>query len=133
MKRESKVAAFLSDAIDKSEKLQREICDEIGYEKHHILSAMKAGRTPVPIAKVPALAKSLELDPLMFLRIVMEEYQPENWKVIESVAKGSTLSASELALVKTLRKAVGSFDLKITPAEEKELITLLKSWKAKRK
>jgi len=45
----------------------------------------KQGRTKIPIRKVPALAKALGVEPAIFLRVVLSEYQPELLETLESV------------------------------------------------
>ena len=72
------VAEYLSAQLDVSEKSQKEIAKEIGYDRPNVVSMMKCGVTKLPIAKVGPLAKALGVDPHRLLDLAMREYQPDN-------------------------------------------------------
>ena len=72
------IARFLDRRIDelKGAKTQREIAAEAGYEKPNIISMFKYGEAKVPLDKIPALAKALEIDPAHLFRLALEQYWP---------------------------------------------------------
>jgi DNA-binding transcriptional regulator YdaS (Cro superfamily) len=105
------VAEYINGAIDLSDKTQRQITQEIGYENPNVLTMIKQGRTKLPINKVAAIARALGVDPANLLRIVMVEYMPEAWEVISQVMGDRVVSADESALLDLVReetKGVGA-------------------------
>lgn len=128
--RGKRVAQYLETHIKQSGLSQTEIASLLGYSKPNIITMFKQNRTPFPIAKVPLMAKILDVPAIELLRLVMSEYNPENWAVIERVAGESTLSANESAILSVIRKAAGSSDVRPVGEEEtKELQALVNKWK----
>ena len=78
------------------------------------------------------MAAALDIDPLHLLRVVMEEYQPEVWKAIQSTLDGAAMSVAERELINVVRDAAGSTQIKVTPDEKKELTALVNAWKKQR-
>jgi hypothetical protein len=93
----------IDDLINASSKSQRQIAYEIGYDKPNLITMFKQGSTRVPAEKVPALAESLEVDPINLLRMWMEDYSPELLTVIEA-NMGMLLSRTEKIWVNNLRQ-----------------------------
>lgn len=83
----SPTSAFLRNAIEQSPKTQREIARDIGLPHPNALSMMKTGECKVPISRIPALAKALDVDREEFVKIALREYQPEIWMVIEDLMR----------------------------------------------
>ena len=81
----SPTMTFLRTAIEQSPKTQREIARDAGFPAPNVLSMMKSGECKVPISRIPALAKTLDVDCEQFVKIAMREYHPEIWIVIEEV------------------------------------------------
>lgn len=79
------VAEYLTAQIEICGKSQKTIAEDVGFPKANILTMMKKGLTRVPIDRVPALAKSLGVDPAKFMRLVLAEYQPAILEAIEGV------------------------------------------------
>lgn len=61
----------------------------------------------LPIDKVPAFAQALDLDPAELVRAALRESSPELSQVIEDVFNPMNLSATEVNLIKHLRKLCG--------------------------
>lgn len=104
------VAEFITDRLAQSEKTQREIAQECGFEHPNIISMFKNGTTKVPVTRIGALAKALDVDPVHLLRLVMREYLPETWQCIEELLQSTLLTANELAMVRSYREATGDRD-----------------------
>ncbi len=102
-KKPTKFVRLIDDLINQSEKTQRQIADEIGYDKPNIITMFKQGTTRVPAEKVPALALALDYDPAMLLRAWMEEYSPDLLTVIDANL-GMSMSRTERSWVANLRK-----------------------------
>jgi transcriptional regulator with XRE-family HTH domain len=104
------VVQILTTRLAACGKTQREIATEIGYDKANIISMFKQGITKVPVNKAPALARALGIDPAYFLRVVMNQYEPEAWAVIDRVTGGCVLSDNERNLLRQYRRAAGGHD-----------------------
>jgi transcriptional regulator with XRE-family HTH domain len=89
---DTKLAKYLATQIDaiSDEKSQREIAQEIGYEKPNMISMFKRGEAKVPLDKIPALAKALHVDPAHMMRLAMEQYWPDLYQIINEVFGGIT-------------------------------------------
>ncbi len=94
----SATAAFLSLAIDDSSLTHREIARRAGFAKPNVISMMKSGEMKVPIDRIPCLAAALGVSPFDFIRIAMEEYQPQVWEVLTKTL-GATLTKNEEMLI----------------------------------
>jgi transcriptional regulator with XRE-family HTH domain len=95
-------------------KSQREIAAEAGYEKPNILSMFKRGETKVPLDKIPAIAKALDVDPAHLFRLGLEQQMPELAKIMHEVI-GKTVTHNEFELVQAFRKATKDADPKPEP------------------
>ena len=106
--RQITVAEYVDKQLKLCGKTQREVAQALGYMHPNIMSMIKTGATKVPIAKVETLALALNVDPAYFLRLVMNEYMPEAWSVIEGILDRSRLlSDRDMALALLVRDAVG--------------------------
>lgn len=109
---------FLTKRIDelKPELTQREIALRMGYRCVNFVSMIKTGAARVPLAKLPALAEILEVDPAHLVRLGLEQYWPE----IEVVSKvlPPPITKNEMALLRLIRKATDYTDPEMTPDRE---------------
>src|SRR5260370_34113677 len=104
------VAEFLTGAIGLSGKTQRQITDDIGYDNPNILTLFKQGKTKLPVNKVKLMAQSLGVEPTRLLRIVMTEYMPDAWQVIDDLVGDKIISQDErgvLSLAETCTGGLG--------------------------
>jgi transcriptional regulator with XRE-family HTH domain len=109
----SAIARFLDKRIEelRGYKTQREIAAAAGYARPNILSMLKSGETKVSLARVPALAKALETDPVHLFRIAMTDQWPELASVIDDIFGRHMASANEFAiLLKPWRAASADMD-----------------------
>jgi transcriptional regulator with XRE-family HTH domain len=118
---ESKLARYISGIIDASEKRQSEIAADIGISpvNQNFISMVKTGKTKLPLAKVPLLAKSLGIDPLNLLRRAIEEYMPEFHSLLFVEYKMPILSRAELEFVEQIRASKVENPRLKTAAEKK--------------
>jgi hypothetical protein len=124
------VAEFLTLKIDSSDKSQSEIARELGYPNQNIITMFKQGRTKLPIPKVPAVAKALDCDPLHLLKVVLTEYAPDTWAVIEGVMGRNIVTDSEMEVVNVVRQVAGGQEVcPRNDSEREELKTLASKWK----
>ena len=124
------VAEYLTEQINICGKSQKEIAEDIGYEKHNMITMLKQGKTRIPINKVPAMAKSLGVDKIHFLKLVMNEYMPAVWEAIEDCVGDNTYTENERELIKTVRENSDGLDLSPQTEEQREeLIKAIASWR----
>ncbi len=83
----SSVAAFIDQQIEWTEKSLVQIAEEVGFAKPNIISMIRKGNTKLPTGKVRKMALALEVDPVFMLQMVMMEYDPETWEVIQEIIK----------------------------------------------
>jgi hypothetical protein len=105
------VAQYLEQQIALSEKSQREIAAECGYERPNILTMIKQGDTKLPLNKVGLMAKALGVDPIHLLRLTMSEYMPETWGVLEELIGEQLVSEKEMTLIHLARDVTDGVDL----------------------
>ncbi|CAG9229049.1 hypothetical protein [Burkholderia vietnamiensis] len=111
-KKQISAADYISGLIGMSDKSQRQIAAEIGYSNPNMITMLKQGRTQVPINKVGPLAKSLGIDPVHLLRMVMLEKTPEVWEILEEIiGRNATISQTELGLIEFSRNQLQGVDL----------------------
>lgn len=94
-KSRSAVAEYLAIHIDRSEKTQAQIAEESGFPKSNIISMLKNGQTKLPIARIPALARALNVCEHKLFYLAMREYNPDWLEIIER------LFVSKLELVRS--------------------------------
>lgn len=104
------IADFIADRLAESDKTQREIAAECGFETPNIITMFKNGSTKVPLNRIGALAKALDADPAHMLRLAMQEYMPDTWESIENTLKSTLLTANELKLLRAYREATSNAD-----------------------
>ncbi|MGE3266870.1 helix-turn-helix domain-containing protein [Methylocystis sp.] len=92
-------------------KSQREIAAEVGYDRSNIISMIKNGDTALPLDKVPAFAKALDVDPKHLFRLALEQNHPEIARVAHEIF-GNVVTDNEMALVRMFREVTGDRDLK---------------------
>jgi hypothetical protein len=79
----SHVATRLTELINNSQKTQRQIATESGFEKTNIITMLKSGRTKFPIRRTKDFSQAVGCDAYELLETVMQEYMPEVLEVIE--------------------------------------------------
>ncbi len=118
----SRIVNFLNKQINSlaATKSQRQIAFECGYEKPNIISMFKRGETKVPLDKIPALAKALEVDPRALFRLALEQYWPEVNKVVGDIF-GHVVSENEHEIIEEIRHLTNDMDPKITAEQKAQL------------
>lgn len=103
-KKPSRIADFLSKSIDAmaGHKSQKEIAEEIGYERPNMLSMIKNGDAKLPLEKVPVLAKAINVDAAFLFRLALEQYWPDQQEAVAAVF-GEVTTANERALIRKIR------------------------------
>lgn len=123
---DTKIAVELRKRIDElsSQKTQREIAAEIGYENGNILSMYKRGEAKVPLDKIPAMAEALDVDPAFLFRIGLEQWWEGKERVIQKIFGGVTTQRQREWLT-AISEVTGEPDPELTPARRQGLTALL--------
>jgi transcriptional regulator with XRE-family HTH domain len=116
------IAKYISKQVDISVsmgKTQREIAGEIGYASPNMISMFKRGEVKVPLDKIPALARALNVDAAFLFKLAIQQYWPDAGEAIAEIF-GTVLTKNETAIVEKLRhKSKGS-----DPQERRVKITI---------
>jgi len=77
-----------------------------GVLKPNMLSMIRSGHSKIPTIHVGRIARALGVDPMFFMKLVLNEYQPENWAAIQEIfGSQPILTANEIGFVKAIREA----------------------------
>ena len=119
------VAEFLADRLAAIDKTQRQVSEECGFDNPNIITMFKTGQTKLPVNRIAALAKALDVNPVHLLRLVMLEYIPDVWESIENIMQSTVLSANELELVRAFREVTGDNDAQAVVIDRSAVIAIV--------
>jgi len=95
------------------------IANTLGYPRPNVVAMILNGSMKLPINKVPALARVLEIDPLALLRRVMAIEAPDAWESIEHVFGGAMpLTDNEKMLMEHVREQLAGEDVALMDNKE---------------
>lgn len=117
------LAQYLSKQIDvqaSMNKNQRQIAQEIGYEKPNMISMFKRGEAKVPLDKIPALAKALNVDPAFMFKLAVQQYWPDMGKAIAEIF-GTVLTRNETKMIELIRETTKGSDPELSRDLERKL------------
>lgn len=103
----TRLAQFLSKRIDalRGTRNQAEIAKIVGYKTPNVITMLKTGATKLPIDRVPSMARALEVDPAMLLRLTFEQAFNETTARAVDEIFGTPVSANERGWVDAIRDA----------------------------
>lgn len=101
------VSTYFSNLVNASPKTQDEIAREAGFQSSNTISMIKSGKTKLPIARIPALARALNADPRKLFALALQHYHPDIFSIYSKLAPEMLISDKEFELVKSIRKATG--------------------------
>lgn len=95
-------------------KTQAEIAAEAGFVNANFVSMLKSGKNKIPLDRVPALAKALEVDSAYLMRLALD--QAIGVTAAKAIIEifGSPVSEHERGWVEALREASGNTDPRLT-------------------
>ena len=114
--KDSRLAKFIAKRIDelKGVKTQSEIATQAGFTNANFLSMLKSGTSKLPIDRVPDLARALDADPALVLRLTLEQQLgPVAARAVDDLL-GSPVSKNERAWIAELRDASDDNDPHLT-------------------
>ncbi|MNV86214.1 hypothetical protein D3C71_1802260 [compost metagenome] len=86
---------------------------------------IKQGQTKMPLARIPQMARALDVDPVEFFRLAMREYMPELQRIADEMYAREQLSPAEAELLQQVRAATGQQPLQMTPKLRQALVRFL--------
>lgn len=98
----------------KHKKTQAEIAEEAGFVNPNMVTMIKKGSTKLPIDRVPALAKALESDPALLLRLALEQSEGSTAAAAIFEIIGQPITKNEMAWINEIREASGDTDPRLT-------------------
>jgi hypothetical protein len=113
---DTRLAQFLRQRILelKPSKSQIDIATEAGFTNPNMLSMIKAGTSKLPLDRVQALAKALEIDPKrLFLLAFQQTGDETTQKAVEDIF-GTVVTRNEVRWLEEVRDASGHSDPALT-------------------
>jgi hypothetical protein len=111
---------YLQFAFDRSPKTEAEIARELGYSKPEIIKLMRSGTTKVPIDRIPALARSLNVEPAHMMTLALEDYAPQMLRALEETFE-FLATPNEREIIKVVRHLSNNSDPRLTAALRQEI------------
>lgn len=102
---------FISLAIAATGKSNQEIAEEIGMSRGNVIAMIRSGSMKLPINRVSAMAKAVNVDPVTLLRKVMTPGDLEVLKTLEEVAGTRAISENEFGLIEFVRHHSKNLDI----------------------
>jgi hypothetical protein len=98
----------------KHKRSQAEIAEQAGFVNANMVTMIKKGSTKLPIDRVPALAKALECDPSLLLRLALEQSEGKTAATAIYEIIGQPVTKNEMAWLIEIRDASGDTDPRLT-------------------
>ena len=113
---DTRLAKFLDTRLLelKHKKTQAEIAEEAGFVNPNMVTMIKKGATKLPIDRVPALAKALESDPALLLRLALEQSEGSTAAAAIYEIIGQPVTRNEMAWIREIREASSDTDPRLT-------------------
>ena len=95
-------------------KTQAEIASEAGFANANMMTFLKNGRNKVPLDRVPSLAKALEVDPALLMRLAL--HQPVGATAAQAIVEifGMPVIRNERGWLAEIRDASDNSDPRLT-------------------
>lgn len=95
-------------------KTQAEIAAEAGFVNANFMSMLKAGKNKLPLDRVPALARALEVDPALLMRLALD--QAVGVTAAQAIVEifGTPVTENERGWITELRDASDNTDPRLT-------------------
>ena len=76
----SEVAALITTRLQdiSARKSQKDVADEVGFPSKNVISIIKRGSTKLPLDRVEAMAKALDLDLVVMMMPALRQYYSED-------------------------------------------------------
>lgn len=95
-------------------KSQADIAAEAGFVNPNMMSMIKSGSTRLPIDRVPALAKALEVDPRRLLQLAIEQWAGVTAARTFNEIFGTIVTRNEIVWLNEIRDSSENIDPTMT-------------------
>jgi len=95
-------------------KTQAEIASEAGFPNANMMTHLKNGRNKVPLDRVPSLAKALEVDPAMLMRLALDQAVGATAAKAITEIFGTPVTQNERGWLMEMRDASDNTDPRMT-------------------
>ena len=95
-------------------KTQAEIASEAGFPNANMMTPLKTGRNKVPLDRVPSLAKALEVDPAMLMRLALDQAVGATAAKAITEIFGTPVTENERGWLMEIRDASDNSDPRLT-------------------
>ena len=95
-------------------KTQGEIASEAGFANANMMTFLKNGRNKLPIDRVPSLAKALEVDPAMLMRLALDQAVGATAAKAITEILGTPVTENERGWLSEIRDASDNSDPRLT-------------------
>ncbi|WP_029041577.1 helix-turn-helix domain-containing protein [Cucumibacter marinus] len=95
-------------------KSQAEIAGQAGFINSNMLSMIKSGATRLPLDRVPALAKALDVDPARLLQLTLEQWDGSAASRVFGEIFHTVVSRNEAMWIHEIRDASDHSDPAVT-------------------
>lgn len=112
------VAEYVSWQLTLCGKPQVQVAQEVGFDKPNVITMIKQGKTKVPVNKIGSMAKALEVDPVFFLKLCLQEYMPDLMESIIAITGQPPITRNEIEFIEVIRSANAN-DPKLCDATDK--------------
>lgn len=123
----NEVSAFIARHIDIQQKAGRSLADiarDAGFTRANVISMFKSGTAKVPLARVPMLAASLNVQPATLFRLAMLQHWPELHHVVAKLF-GDVTTPNERELLGLLRFVSRNADPKLSDRQKRAIERIL--------
>jgi transcriptional regulator with XRE-family HTH domain len=114
------VALLQRRLVEIRPKTQAQVAKEAGFKTPNIITMLKTGESALPLDRVPAMAKALDLDASYLLRLTLDQHGLPWWPILEQ-ACGLIVTANEAAIVRAIRELSGDGDPALTTRLHRQL------------
>lgn len=113
---DSRLAKFLNTRLLelKHKKTQAQIAEEAGFVNPNMLTMIKQGSTKLPLDRVPDLAKALDTDRALLLRLAFEQAEGSTIAAAIYEIIGEPVTENERGWLAEIRDASGDTDPRLT-------------------
>ncbi|HHX90002.1 MAG TPA: helix-turn-helix transcriptional regulator [Paracoccus sp.] len=95
-------------------KTQAEIATEAGFANANMMSMLKSGKNKLPLDRVPSLAKALEVDPAMLMRLALDQSIGATASKAITDIFGTPVTENERGWLTEIRDASDNSDPRLT-------------------
>lgn len=102
-------------------KTQVQIATEAGFPNPNMLTYLKTGRNKVPLDRVPSLARALEVDPALLMRLALEQAVGKAAARVIVDIFGTPVTKNEADWLAEIRDASGNTDPRLAACSRSAL------------